>query len=78
MLIGADDTVMFCAASTPSLKPTFPTSTRNVGPGSVASLPCIGLPMGCNPSSLPFSLGLAVAVQALMPPMPAPSSFPTH
>ena len=60
---------MFCAASTTSLtpKPTFPIVTRIVGPGSVASLPGIGLPLGCNPSGLPLGLALAVAVQALMP-----------
>ena len=98
VLIGEDDTVVFCAAPTPSLtftptatatatatptatataKPTFPIVTRYVGAGSVASLPGISLPLGCNPSGLLLSLALAVAVQALIPPMPAPSRFPTH
>ena len=87
MLIGEDDTVVFCAAPTPSLtltptatatpKPTSPIVTRYVGAGSVASLPG-SLPLGCNTSGLPLSLALAVAVQALIPPMPAPSRFPTH
>jgi indoleacetamide hydrolase len=79
--IGEDDTVVFCGAATL----TFPIFTRNVGPGSVAGLPGISVPMGCNDSGLPLGLALdgpvgsdrrllalAMAVQALMPVMPAP------
>jgi indoleacetamide hydrolase len=80
-LIGEDDTVMFCGAATP----TFPIYTRNVGPGSVAGLPGISVPMGCNAAGLPLGLALdgpagsdrrllaiAMALQALMPAMPKP------
>jgi indoleacetamide hydrolase len=80
-LIGEDDTVMFCGVATP----TFPIFTRNVGPGSVAGLPGISVPMGCNAAGLPLGialdgpagsdrrlLALAMAVQALMPEMPKP------
>jgi indoleacetamide hydrolase len=80
-LIGEDDTVMFCGAATP----TFPIFTRNVGPGSVAGLPGISVPMGCNAAGLPLGLALdgpagsdrrllaiSMALQALMPAMPKP------
>jgi indoleacetamide hydrolase len=72
---------MFCGAATP----TFPIYTRNVGPGSVAGLPGISVPMGCNAAGLPLGLALdgpagsdrrllaiAMALQALMPAMPKP------
>ncbi len=65
--------------------PTFLTFTRNVGPGSVAGLPGISLPMGRTTDGLPMGIALdgaagsdrrllaiAMAVQALLPPMPAP------
>jgi indoleacetamide hydrolase len=86
-LIGEDDTVMFCGAPTP----TFPIFTRNVGPGSVAGLPGISLPMGCNDNGLPLGLALdgpagsdrrllalAMAVQALLPVMPKPTPQPAN
>jgi indoleacetamide hydrolase len=86
-LIGEDDTVMFCGAPTP----TFPIFTRNVGPGSVAGLPGISLPMGCNDEDLPLGLALdgpagsdrrllalAMAVQAFMPVMPKPTPLHTN
>jgi indoleacetamide hydrolase len=82
-LIGEDETVMFCGAATP----TFPIFTRNVGPGSVAGLPGISVPMGCNGDGLPLGialdgpagsdrrlLALAMGLQALMPLMPKPSA----
>ena len=84
-LIGEDDTVMFCGAATP----TFPIFTRNVGPGSVAGLPGISVPMGCNSQGLPLGLALdgpagsdrrllalAMGFQALMPLMPKPKPLP--
>jgi indoleacetamide hydrolase len=79
--IGEDDSVMLNGESVS----TFLTFTRNVGPGSVAGLPGISLPMGLNASGLPMGialdgpagsdrrlLALAMAVQALLPTMPAP------
>ncbi len=81
--IGEDDTVQLNGQAVS----TFLTFTRNVGPGSVAGLPGISLPMGQNAAGLPLGialdgpagsdrrlLALAMAVQALLPLMPAPSS----
>jgi indoleacetamide hydrolase len=80
-LIGEDDTVLLAGQRVP----TFLTYTRNVGPGSFAGIPGISLPMGINADGLPLGialdgpvgsdrvlLGIARAVQALMPPMPRP------
>jgi indoleacetamide hydrolase len=79
--IGEDDSVMLNGQPVS----TFFTFTRNVGPGSVAGLPGISLPMGQSHSGLPLGialdgpagsdrrlLALAMAVQALWPPIPAP------
>ncbi len=79
--IGEDDSVQLCGQAVP----TFLTYTRNVGPGSVVGLPGISLPMGLTAQGLPMGialdgpagsdrqlLALAVALQALLPPMPAP------
>jgi indoleacetamide hydrolase len=79
--IGEDDSVMLNGQPVS----TFFTFTRNVGPGSMAGLPGISLPMGQSQSGLPLGialdgpsgsdrrlLALAVAVQALWPPIPAP------
>ncbi len=80
--IGEDDNVLLNGQPVS----TFLTFTRNVGPGSVAGLPGISLPMGLGSSSgLPLGialdgpagsdrrlLALAMAVQDLLPSMPAP------
>ena len=80
-LIGEDDTVLLAGQQVS----TFLTFTRNVGPGSFAGIPGISVPMGCNQAGLPLGMALdgpedsdrtllaiAHAVQALLPPMPAP------
>jgi indoleacetamide hydrolase len=83
--IGEDETVLLNGEPVS----TFMAFTRNVGPASVAGLPGISLPMGCNKAGLPQGialdgpadsdrhlLALAVAVQALLPPMPPPQLSP--
>jgi mandelamide amidase len=81
-LIGEDQTVVINGA-----KVSFATAmSRNISPGSTAGLPGVVLPVGLtNDTRLPVALeldgpagsdlsllGLALAVQALTPPMPAP------
>jgi indoleacetamide hydrolase len=83
--IGEDDTVMLNGQPVS----TFFTFTRNVGPGSVAGLPGISLPMGQSQGGLPLGialdgpsgsdrrlLALAMALQALWPLLPAPHLKP--
>jgi indoleacetamide hydrolase len=83
--IGEDDNVILNGQSVS----TFFTFTRNVGPGSVAGLPGISLPMGQSRAGLPLGialdgpagsdrrlLALAMAMQALWPPLPAPHLKP--
>jgi mandelamide amidase len=65
--------------------PTFPTYIRNTDPGSNAGIPGISIPLGLNKAGLPLGLELdgpvssdrrllavAAAIEALLPPMPAP------
>lgn len=79
--IGQDETVELNGAQVP----TFPTYIRNTDPGSNAGIPGISIPMGLNKAGLPLGLELdgpvasdrrllavAAAIEALLPPMPAP------
>jgi indoleacetamide hydrolase len=83
--IGEDDTVQLLGQTVP----TFPTFTRNVGPGSIVGLPGISMPMGVNAAGLPLAIALdgprgsdrrllsiAAAVQAVLPTMPRPKWRP--
>jgi mandelamide amidase len=67
--------------------PTFPTFIRNSGPGSVAGIPGISVPAAMTAAGLPLGLELdgpagsdaallaiAAAVEAVLPPMPAPKA----
>ncbi|MGH6982357.1 MAG: amidase family protein, partial [Stellaceae bacterium] len=42
--------------------PTFPTVARNTGPGSVAGLPGLALPIGLTPAGLPVGVELDAAI----------------
>jgi len=79
--IGQDETVELNGAQVP----TFPTYIRNTDPGSNAGIPGISIPMGLTKAGLPLGLELdgpvssdrrllavAAAIEALLPPMPAP------
>lgn len=79
--IGQDETVELNGAQVP----TFPTYIRNTDPGSNAGIPGISIPMGLNKAGLPLGLELdgpvcsdrhllsvAAAIEAALPPMPAP------
>ena len=79
--IGQDETVELNGVQVP----TFPTYIRNTDPGSNAGIPGISIPMGLNKAGLPLGLELdgpvssdrrllavAAAIEALLPPMPAP------
>ncbi len=79
--IGQDETVELNGAQVP----TFPTYIRNTDPGSNAGIPGISIPMGLNQAGLPLGLELdgpvssdrhllavAAAIEAALPPMPAP------
>ncbi len=80
-LIGEDDTVWLQGQRVP----TFPTYTRNIGPGSFAGIPGISLPMGLNADGLPLGLALdgplgsdrsllaiARAIECVLPPTTQP------
>ncbi len=79
--IGDDETVMLNGQAVP----TFMTFARNLAPGSLVGVPGICLPIGCNAQGLPLSIALegpaskdrqllaiALAIEALLPPMPQP------
>ncbi|MDB5819523.1 MAG: putative indoleacetamide hydrolase [Rhizobacter sp.] len=79
--IGDDETVEFVGERAP----TFPTYIRNTGPGALAGLPGISLPIGLTAQGLPVGieldgpvgsderlLAIALAIEAALPPMPAP------
>ena len=81
--IGDDETVELNGARVP----TFPTFIRNTSPGSVAGIPGISLPAALTAAGLPLGLELdgpagsdaallaiAAAVEAVLPPMPAPKA----
>ena len=81
--IGDDETVELNGARVP----TFPTFIRNTSPGSVAGIPGISLPAAMTAAGLPLGLELdgpegsdgallaiAAAVEAALPPMPAPKT----
>jgi indoleacetamide hydrolase len=80
--IGEDET--FLLNGKPA--PTFPTFIRNTGPGSVAGIPGISLPVGMTAAGLPIGmelsgphgsdhelLAIAAAVERLLPRLPAPA-----
>jgi indoleacetamide hydrolase len=65
--------------------PTFPTFIRNTSPGSVGGIPGISLPVGMTKTGLPIGmelsgpqgsdhelLAIAVAIEPLLPKLPAP------
>jgi mandelamide amidase len=79
--IGDDETVELNGERVP----TFPTFIRNTSPGSVAGIPGISLPAALTAAGLPLGLELdgpegsdatllaiAAAVEAVLPPLPAP------
>ena len=79
--IGQDETVELNGVQVP----TFPTYIRNTDPGSNAGIPGISIPMGLSKAGLPLGLELdgpvssdrhllavAAAIEAALPPMPAP------
>ncbi|WP_315832915.1 indoleacetamide hydrolase [Bradyrhizobium prioriisuperbiae] len=79
--IGQDDTIMLNGRAVP----TFPTIVRNTGPGSNAGIPGISTPAGLTRTGLPVGLALdapadrdrdllaiALAVEAVLPPLPVP------
>jgi mandelamide amidase len=79
--IGEDDTFMLNGQAAP----TFPTFIRNTGPGSVAGIPGISLPVGITAAGLPVGmelsspqgsdqqlLAMAAAIELLFPRLPAP------
>jgi mandelamide amidase len=80
--IGDDETVAFAGERTP----TFPTFIRNTGPGALAGLPGISLPVGLTAQGLPVGmeldgpagsderlLSIALAIEAVLPAMPPPA-----
>ncbi|MDB5999034.1 MAG: putative indoleacetamide hydrolase [Rhizobacter sp.] len=80
--IGEDTTVDLCGEQVP----TFPTFIRNTGPGALAGLPGISLPVGLTPQGLPVGmeldgpagsdtrlLAIALALEAVLPRTPAPA-----
>jgi mandelamide amidase len=80
--IGEDDSTPMNGASVP----TFPTVARNTGPGSVAGLPGVALPLGMTRAGLPVGIELdgpigsdggllatALSIEALAPRLPPPS-----
>ncbi len=80
-LIGEDETFLLNGNSVP----TFPTFIRNTGPGSVAGIPGISLPVGMTAAGLPVGmelsgpissdralLAIGAAMEQLMPKLPAP------
>jgi indoleacetamide hydrolase len=79
--IGEDETFMLNGKPAP----TFPTFIRNTGPGSVAGIPGISLPVGMTATGLPIGmelsgphagdqklLAIAAAIEPLLPRLPAP------
>ncbi len=79
--IGEDETIMLNGRAVP----TFVTVVRNTGPGSNAGIPGISAPAGLTRAGLPVGLafdapayrdrdllGIALAVEAVLPPVPAP------
>jgi len=79
--IGEDETFMLNGQALP----TFATFIRNTGPGSVGGIPGISLPVGVTAAGLPIGmelsgpagsdqqiLGIAAAIEALLPKLPAP------
>ena len=79
--IGEDDTVMLNGAPVPTLA----TYIRNLGPGSTAGIPGMSLPAGLTKAGLPVGiaidgpagsdqhvLSIALALEALLPKLPAP------
>lgn len=79
--IGQDETVELNGEQVP----TFLTFIRNTGPASVAGIPGLTLPAGLTADGLPFGmeidgpagtdrqlLGLGQAIEAILPPTPAP------
>ena len=80
---GSDETVSLNGEDVP----TFPTFIRNTDPGSVAGIPGLSLPAGLTSEGLPVGLeldgpafsdrhllSLGLAVEAVLPDMPAPAS----
>ena len=79
--IGEDDTVVLNGTSVPTLA----TYIRNLGPGSTAGIPGMSLPAGMTDAGLPVGiaidgpagsdqqvLAIALALEALLPKLPAP------
>ncbi|MCW5771042.1 MAG: indoleacetamide hydrolase [Rhodospirillaceae bacterium] len=79
--IGDDDTTMLNGVSVP----TFPTFIRNTGPGSVAGIPGLSLPIGLTSTGLPVGLELdspagtdrrllaiGLAIESILPKLPPP------
>ncbi len=79
--IGEDETVMLNGAAVP----TFTTFIRNTSPASVAGIPGLSLAAGLTPAGLPVGmeidapedsdrrlLGLGLAIEAILPPLPPP------
>jgi len=79
--IGEDETFMLNGQALP----TFATFIRNTGPGSVGGIPGISLAVGVTAAGLPIGmelsgpagsdqqiLGIAAAIEALLPKLPAP------
>ncbi|UES38343.1 indoleacetamide hydrolase [Roseibium aggregatum] len=82
-ITGSDETVSLNGADVP----TFPTFIRNTDPGSVAGIPGLSLPAGLTSDGLPVGLeldgpaysdrhllALGLAVEAVLPHLPAPAS----
>ena len=80
-LIGEDETFLLNGNAVP----TFPTFIRNTGPGSVAGIPGISLPVGMTAAGLPVGmelsgpissdralLAIGAAMEQLLPKLPAP------
>ena len=79
--IGEDETFMLNGTAVP----TFVTFIRNTSPGSVGGIPGISLPVGITAAGLPIGmelsgpaesdqhiLGIAAAIEPLLPKLPAP------
>jgi mandelamide amidase len=79
--IGDDETFLLNGKA----MPTFPTFIRNTGPGSVAGIPGISLPVGMTAAGLPVGielsgprdsdrqlLSVAAAIELLLPKLPTP------
>jgi mandelamide amidase len=79
--IGEDETTMLNGVAVP----TFPTFIRNTGPGSVAGIPGLSVPIGLTPSGLPVGLeidgpdgadrrvlAIGLAIESIMPKLPPP------